>query len=376
MSLLRLRISLRAIVTARLFALGIVFIGTLSSIAKAHPVGFGVLDWLETSPRTYEVSLRLSAGVTRELSPEVPVGCQPVSPTEVRVVGSAVHQRLEVRCEQRPSEIGLAQIPTDLQVRLRLRELRQSREPQNGRSRVGSDDYEEAMMVMLDAAHPRWSLSAPSASHLSSETSGTLSRYLAIGFEHILEGYDHLAFLAGLILLLFVQEPQMKPALRRAAMATAAFTVGHSLTLAWVSFGGAAFPSSVTEACIALSIVLLFREALLSTKSEHSKAAGSIGTRPEAVALPFGAVHGLGFAGALAEIGLAPGNELVSLLGFNLGVEAGQLCVVLILFPLLFGMRRFEPLSSRGIRWVSLGLGSLGAFWLIERVSGFPIFQH
>lgn len=138
-----------------------------------------------------------------------------------------------------------------------------------------------------------------------------LARYLGLGVQHILLGVDHLAFVLGLLLLV--------RGLRQAAVALTAFTVGHSVTLAGAALGLARLPGPPVEACIALSVVFVAREAL--------RPGGRPGV-PVVAAVGFGLLHGFGFAGALASLGLPPGYALPALFAFNCGVELGQLLVV------------------------------------------------
>lgn len=140
--------------------------------------------------------------------------------------------------------------------------------------------------------------------------------WLALGVEHVLGGLDHLAFVLGLLLVVGTR------GVRRLAATITAFTLAHSLTLALAATGTLVLPSAPVEATIAASVVLVAREATHDRPTLTRRA-------PWAVALVFGLVHGLGFAGALSEWGLPPGWVGWSLLWFNLGIEAGQLAVVL-----------------------------------------------
>lgn len=186
------------------------------------------------------------------------------------------------------------------------------------------------------------------------ETAGTFREFGRLGVEHILTGFDHLCFVVGLVLLV---------RRGRALVATVtAFTLAHSVTLAASVLGWVRIASAPVEAVIALSIVLLAVECASPRESWAKRA-------PWVVALAFGLLHGFGFAGALSEIGLPPHQISLALLAFNLGVEAGQLAVVLPLWWLL----RFAGGSAafvRAERLVVYALGGVGVFWALERVSG------
>jgi hydrogenase/urease accessory protein HupE len=184
--------------------------------------------------------------------------------------------------------------------------------------------------------------------------------YLALGIEHILLGVDHLLFVLALVLL-------VKGARRLLATITA-FTLAHSLTLAAATLGWVHVPAPPVEASIALSIVFVAREILQANAGRT----GLTSRQPWLVAFCFGLLHGLGFAGALSEVGL-PGHAIpIALLFFNLGVEFGQLAFVAVVSAALFAARR-APWPRRA--WLNpvpaYAIGTLAACWTIERVIGF-----
>lgn len=185
------------------------------------------------------------------------------------------------------------------------------------------------------------------------------TRYLALGVAHILHGYDHVLFVIGLFLL--VASP-------RALVATiSAFTLAHSVTLAAAVLGLVTVPSAPVEALIAASIVLLARELV-----RDDAAAPTLTRRyPWAVAFLFGLLHGLGFAGALAETGVPADQIPLALLAFNLGVEAGQLAIVVALALLAAVLRPL--LGPRpALRWIPpYAMGTVAVAWTIERVLRF-----
>ena len=180
------------------------------------------------------------------------------------------------------------------------------------------------------------------------------SAYTMLGFEHILGGIDHLLFVASLLFLVGFR--------RQLVWTITAFTVAHSLTLASAALGWLTLRSAPVEACIALSILLVAGEAL-NRKNTLAR------QWPALVAFLFGLVHGLGFAGALKEIGLPENHLLVALLTFNLGVELGQLMAVagawLVLRPLVATWPRLALLRT-GLLY---GIGSMAAFWSWGRVA-------
>jgi hydrogenase/urease accessory protein HupE len=181
-------------------------------------------------------------------------------------------------------------------------------------------------------------------------------RYLALGVEHILHGYDHVLFVVGLFLLV--------GATRALVTTISAFTLAHSLTLAAAVLGLVHVPSAPVEATIALSIVLLARE-LVRTPDEPPTLTRRY---PWAVAFAFGLLHGLGFAGALAETGVPADQIPLALVAFNLGVEAGQLLIVGALVGLAVAFRRRLPEWPWLRRLPAYAMGTVAVAWTIERV--------
>jgi hypothetical protein len=178
------------------------------------------------------------------------------------------------------------------------------------------------------------------------------SAYTLLGIEHILSGVDHLLFVLGLLFLVGFR--------RDLVWTITAFTAAHSLTLGSAALGWLTLRAAPVEACIALSIVLVASEAL-------NRKATLARRWPTLVAFLFGLVHGLGFAGALKEIGLPENHLLVALLTFNLGVELGQLMAVGAAWLLWRISARFPGLAK--LRTALLyGIGSMGAFWAWLRV--------
>lgn len=185
--------------------------------------------------------------------------------------------------------------------------------------------------------------------------------YTALGIEHILLGVDHLLFVAALVMLVRGR--------RQLVLTITAFTVAHSITLALATLGLIAIPSPPVEAAIALSIMFVAVEILRREQGRRSLAS----EQPWLVAFSFGLLHGLGFAGALAEVGL-PGNSIpLALLFFNIGVEIGQLIFVGALLAGAALLRRLAgPVDARWSTVVpAYAIGGLASYWMIERVIAF-----
>jgi hydrogenase/urease accessory protein HupE len=184
--------------------------------------------------------------------------------------------------------------------------------------------------------------------------------YLRLGVEHILLGVDHLLFVLALLVI--------TQGMWRLIETVTAFTVAHSITLASATLGYLHVPSAPVEAVVALSIVFVAAEIVHLRRGRATLTARA----PWIVAFIFGLLHGLGFAGALRELGLPEGHVPVALLFFNIGVETGQLlfiAVVLCLKSLVAHARFTWP------RWSDLAvpyaIGTIAMFWAIERVAAF-----
>jgi hydrogenase/urease accessory protein HupE len=184
--------------------------------------------------------------------------------------------------------------------------------------------------------------------------------YLVLGVEHILGGIDHLLFV--LALLLIVRGGQ------RILMTITAFTVAHSITLVSATLGWMHVPGPPVEAMIALSIVFVAAEIVRGLRGRP----GLTASAPWIVAFSFGLLHGFGFAGALAQVGLPQKAVPLALLTFNVGVEVGQLMFVALAVGVRAAMSRL-PAPKQA--WMSFAtpyaIGCVAMFWMIERVAAF-----
>ena len=182
--------------------------------------------------------------------------------------------------------------------------------------------------------------------------------YVALGVEHILGGVDHLLFVFALFLLV--------GATRRLVGTISAFTLAHSLTLALATLGVVHVPAKPVEAVIALSIVFVAAEIV----HERAGRPGVTAARPWLVAFVFGLLHGLGFAGALAEVGVPSHAIPLALLAFNVGVELGQLAFVaaLVAATALFARLRI-PRPAWSADAAPYAIGVVAAYWTIARLA-------
>jgi hydrogenase/urease accessory protein HupE len=224
-----------------------------------------------------------------------------------------------------------------------------------------------ARLVRLDGSvqlerilpvHPRF-VGKPSPGRLD-----VVRTYTILGIEHILSGFDHLLFVLALVLLV--------PGARRLLLTITAFTVAHSLTLAGATLGWVHVPGPPVEASIALSIAFVASEIVHTRQGRYSVTQ----RYPWVVAFTFGLLHGFGFAGALAEVGLPQSSIPIALLFFNVGVEIGQLMFVgAVLAVIAGGWRARQRLRWSQPAWAwrlaPYAIGGLASFWLVERIAAF-----
>ena len=192
-----------------------------------------------------------------------------------------------------------------------------------------------------------------------SSTYEVIKTYTKLGIEHILLGIDHLLFVLALILITKGRWKILKT--------ITAFTLAHSITLSLAALGYVNFPGAPVEAVIALSIVFLAVEIIKNLKGKQTLTS----KKPWLVAFTFGLLHGFGFAGALADIGLPQNDIPLALAFFNIGVELGQIAfvVVVLVFIKILSIKKEWPVIIKQIP--SYAIGSIASFWMIERVVAF-----
>jgi hypothetical protein len=192
--------------------------------------------------------------------------------------------------------------------------------------------------------------------------------YLQAGIWHIWSGIDHLLFLLSLLLPAVLLRrgqrwhalPQAAPAWLNVLKVVTAFTLAHSLTLSLAALDIIRLPGRLTESVIAASIIVAAVNNVFPLMTEARWR----------IAFAFGLLHGFGFASVLSEMGLPPGARLLSLVAFNLGVEAGQLAVVLAVMPLAYLLRATRFYQRTLMPWGSTAIAALALVWLIQRAAG------
>ncbi len=303
--------------------------------AHAHEVRPAYLELTERAPGSYEGVWKQPVldGRRLKLDPVFPEGCTRTR-DRTESNGATLVTRFELTCLLDRGTLsinGLDMTLTDVFVRI---------------DRASEED----ISALLKPAAPTLDLATAKGAPVAD--------YFIIGVEHIIFGYDHLLFVLGMVLLV----------LRRQILLTlTAFTIAHSITLALSALGGVSLPGAPVEIIIAMSIALLGAEVIYRARGRTTMSQRF----PWAIAFGFGLIHGFGFAGALSEIGLPKGDEALALFLFNVGVEAGQIAVVLVILALGWLITRFATKNLGTIRTaLAYSIGIIGSFWAIERLAG------
>ena len=296
---------------------------------------------------TYDVLWKIPAideNTTLRVKPVFPAGAETVGPVSSSFANNAAVQRWRIRVAdglagRSITFTGLAVTRTDVLVRL-----------------IRADGTTQLGRVL--PVHPSIEISS------SPGTFEVVRTYTVLGIEHILTGFDHLLFVLALLILVDGKG--------RLITTITAFTVAHSVTLALAILGILHVPGPPVEALIALSIVFVAAEIVHARQDRP----GLSQRYPWLVAFTFGLLHGLGFAGALAEVGLPPLSIPTALLFFNVGVEIGQLTFIAAVFGLV-ALIRWTARSVEFPRLVWLWrippylIGGIASYWVIERIASF-----
>lgn len=320
----------------RLLAL-ILLILCAAGPAQADELKPGYLELSQTKADQWQMVWKapIKGGLASVAAPKLPGFCTASAPQRT-VVNGALVSSWRVRCTQ--SLVG---------QRLGLTGL--------------ESGFNDALMRVAPIGRPvqvmRLTPASPNAEIAALPNRAQVARtYFALGIEHIVTGYDHLLFVLSLVLLISGGW--------KIATTVTAFTIAHSITLIATTLGWIGLARQPVEICIALSIVFVAVE-IVKARPEQPRFAQRA---PWIIAFLFGLLHGFGFAGALAEIGLPEREVPMALFTFNLGVEAGQLMIVAAALTFLALVHRFAASFARTVRMASAyGIGSFAAFWMIER---------
>jgi len=336
----------------RLALLLVVWAALLVHSAHCDELRPGYLELRQTASDTYSLLFKIPAlgdDLRLALYVTLPEGASDAALPQARFSGGAYIERRTIRrsgglAGQTIAIEGLSRTSTDILVRIES---------------LGGATQTERLS-------PTKTSFAVQIAPVSWEVAKT---YLRLGIEHILFGFDHLLFVLALVILV--------RGWRRVALTVTAFTVAHSITLAAATLGLVNVPGPPVEATIALSIVLVAVEIVNARRGMPSLTA----RWPWLVAFCFGLLHGFGFAGALAEVGLPNHAIPIALMFFNLGVEVGQLAfVAAVLLTGELARRaaalRLEPApiqrtADRLDVIAAYAIGAMAAYWLIERTTAF-----
>ena len=317
----------------------------LSGFAGADDFKPAYLQLKQIDENTYDVMWKLPAldeNTALKIAPRFPAGTKNLSePRSVFAEGMAVKRwRVSVPGGLNGKSVaivGLTESRTDALVRVE----RLDGTEQVGRILPGSQAFEiKPSPGSFEVAHT----------------------YTVIGIEHILLGFDHLLFVLALVMIV--------KSTRKLLITVTAFTIAHSITLSLATLGVIHVPSPPVEAIIALSIVFIATEIIHQRQGRE----GIASRKPWVVAFAFGLLHGLGFAGALAEVGLPENSIPLALLFFNIGVEIGQVLFIVAVLALYhvakklignrFELSRLQPIPVYLI-------GGIASYWVFERIAGF-----
>ena len=313
----------------------------VSTLARADEIRPAYLEFKETSTDTFDVLFKVpvtTGGIRPPLSVILPEGAKTIKPVSTSQTGFAFIDRFTIQREgglggSTISIDGIVESSTETLVRI---------EGLEGNSQT----------VRLSPDSPSYQITAAPTSTEVAKT------YTILGIEHILEGFDHLLFVLALIIVAGIN--------RRLVITITGFTIAHSITLVLSTLNIVNLPIPPVEAVIALSIVFLAVEIARGDRS------GLTYRYPVSVSVSFGLLHGFGFAAVLGEIGLPESEIPVSLLFFNIGVELGQLIFVGAVMILCF---IYRALRIKAPAWTGhlapYAIGSIAAYWMIDRVVGF-----
>jgi hydrogenase/urease accessory protein HupE len=315
--------------------IAVMWMSVCASSVGAHPLAPALLELKEDAAGRVEILWKRSSLSTpsSQIHPIAPEDCLPLSQPRLEKEGVALLQRWSIDCGSeglvgRPIRIeGLGAAGIDTLVRIELSDGRQ-------------------IQRVLRRSQP--SMLVPARANRTT----VFLDYLSIGFEHILSGADHLLFVFGLYLLCATTGALVKT--------ITAFTVGHSLTLSLAALGYSNLPSGPIEILIAASVLALAVEL-----ARDAPKGSLMRSYPWPMSLGFGLLHGMGFAGALREVGLPSGEIPMALFSFNVGIELGQLVFVTAVLAIAPLLRRLPmPMPQRAAVYV---MGSFAAFWVLER---------
>ena len=330
----KLTLSVRPFNIQRLF---FILILLLPFSLQAHPLAPGLLALNETATNQFQGVWKLPKKIasTGQLTPVFPSNCQLHEVKQALTEGTGRSQSFQLHCNdhligQSIGVDGMSKRGGGVLLRIKFNDGRIIHQMLNQNNKL----------FVIPSQQSLYQLS---------------KRYLGLGIEHLLAGIDHLLFVITLALLVGWK--------KQLFWTITFFTIGHSITLSMTALGSISLPSFFVESMIALSICWAATDALKPSDK------GIIQSRPWLMSGGFGLLHGMGFAGALAEIGLPEQAILPALAAFNIGIEIGQLLVVGLLFLVLYLAKTMQLSMPSAIKKTGFYIiGITGAIWFWQRL--------
>ena len=340
-----------------LLSITLAILAVTGTALRAHDPGLSSLD-VKVSDSTVSVWLSIAASDVVLIAPDGDVRLTLIElardAVRMSVDGETVSLVIgQVLIEDRSARVQLSYAMADLRDRPRRLEISSDVPGRIARGHrelvIVSEKDRVVAERLLDAGSGPVAIDLEAAAPSAARTAW---HFLGLGVHHILSGYDHLVFLAGLLLV--------GRTVRNLVGPLTAFTVAHSVSLALVTIGGVHAPASIVEPLIAASIVWVGLDVLW--QGRHG--------RRWLVVFGFGLIHGFGFAGALMELGFGSSATQIALalLSFNTGVEVGQLAAAAAMLPLVWLMRSQLVWQARLVPVCSAMIVMAGGYWLIERL--------
>ncbi len=329
----RHRLTPRDVIFVLLFALAV------HSPTNAHPLAPGLLALTETAPNQFQGIWKLpNKTIERgQLSPIFPAPCEIADLQPPVSVGTGRSQSFRLHCQQPllGQSIGIDGIAP------------------NGSGVLVRINFSDGQVVHQMLNSQADELLIPE----QQTASGVFSRYLTLGVEHLVLGYDHVLFVITLALLVGWG--------KQLIWTITLFTVGHSITLSLTALGFISMPIGLIESIIALSIAWAAAEVI------QQESDGLLQRRPWLMSGGFGFLHGMGFASALAAIGLPQQALTISLAAFNVGIELGQLLIIGLFFAVAALIHRVAGQVPAVVKTLSCyAIGCTGAYWFWQRLLG------
>jgi len=297
----------------------------LTTLALAHEVRPALLTITQTEENTYEVIFKQPQVQGRFLNLGINSNCK-LTKVEARTSAAALLEEFTMTCKESLDHIRIDGLEkTLIDAMITIDRLSGSR-----------DNY------LVNGREP----------YVDTTRGASTPVYFILGIEHLFFGVDHVLFV--LLLLYFVT------GFTNLIKVITSFTIAHSITLGLSAFDIVSVAQGPVEALIALSIVMLAAEAVGRRNSLIHKL-------PWLIAFIFGLLHGLGFAGALAEIGLPESTALLALFLFNVGIEVGQIVIISIALCLVYLANRLVAIPSRAIKIPIYLIGGISTYWFIDR---------